>query len=78
MAGSEITVGTPVQLAHGGPIMTVTEIDDASATCAWHDDKQNAKYGAFPVAALRVVKPGGGVYLARARHGISEYGCDDS
>lgn len=53
-----ITVGSVVRLNSGGPVMTVTELDDMEglATCEWWNGLTwQAKY--FPVAALVISNP---------------------
>ena len=55
-----IKAGDIVQLKHGGPIMTVTQVDQVfmgpkgkSAWCTWNDAHGKILTGTFPLEALR-------------------------
>jgi uncharacterized protein YodC (DUF2158 family) len=53
-------VGDPVQLKHGGPRMTVIQVDDGLAGnitvhCAWPAKDGSTNRDSFPAEALQVV-----------------------
>lgn len=60
---ADITKGMVVQLASGGPKMTVTDLGDYSplhardgAKCVWFDDKKVQQQAVFDVAVLKEFK----------------------
>ncbi len=50
--------GDTVQLKSGGPVVTVTHVDDeldeTMVYCVWFGDKNTEKRGGYPSAALKV------------------------
>ena len=55
-------LGDRVQLASGGPIMTVSDVDSKSIECQWFDKKQELKVSEFIAETLnKYVSPSVGV-----------------
>lgn len=61
---AELSKGMVVQLASGGPKMTIMDLGDYSpmdakegAKCVWFDDKKVKQQEVFDVAVLKECKP---------------------
>lgn len=65
-------IGDIVRLKSGGPKMTITALDDASASCAWFDRNGRNQSDDFPLATIEmfIARPPA---LERPAHGKSEY-----
>ena len=48
--------GDIVQLKSGGPLMTITDIEDGYAYCKWFDKNNEVKNESFPTESLEVKK----------------------
>jgi len=49
---TKLKLGETVCLNSGGPLMTIVEISDNVATCAWFNKEQRKK-DTFPIEALK-------------------------
>lgn len=57
MNDEEVKIGALVQLNSGGPLMTVTECDEESATCTWIVNQGPScvvHQHEFPIACLQL------------------------
>lgn len=54
---SEIKKGDTVWLKSGGPMMTVSEIEEHSARCVWLDNSGKQQTGEFDLDTLKPAKP---------------------
>lgn len=51
MSVEAVAVGDVVQLKSGGPLMTISWVENGSAYCEWFDDKKNTG-ASFPITSL--------------------------
>lgn len=52
MSDENLKAGKVVQLKSGGPIMTISWVDGASAYCEWFDGNKNLG-ASFPLVSLK-------------------------
>jgi uncharacterized protein YodC (DUF2158 family) len=63
---SSFKVGDTVQLKSGGPIMTVSFLEEQDSRCFWFSKDDHRMEGIFPVETLKTAsEPETGVYATR-------------
>lgn len=68
LMAEDIRAGSVVQLASGGPRMTVEWVDEGSAYCQWFEGSKKCD-GTFRVTSLRLSSEGGGSSTTRVVRG---------
>jgi uncharacterized protein YodC (DUF2158 family) len=59
MAGESIQAGDRVQLKSGGPVMTVSDVENQGVWCQWFDNHQTLQSGSFNIHMLIKVRDRG-------------------